>query len=493
MVSPNGTTQVSPVEPTTYTITATGPGGASDPVSVTVTVLTSQPTVTLTATPTTITRGQSTRLTWTSNVASCIIDPGHNTVGPNGYAIVTPDNDITYTITATNSMGTATATCPITVIQIVQPTVSISADPPAVLSGGATTLTWRSTNALTCSVQPGGFSGRSGSTPPLTLTQPTTYTITATGPGGTATGSVTVYIIKPGAITITSPLASDNIKRPDTLVRGTIVTADLLTGNLPGNDIGVTVNGVVAQVYGNQFAANHVPLSQGDNTITATAISSDDYIATNAVTVSADTSARHISLTSNLEWGIMQPGITPLDFTLTLVKSYTNPGYSFTYEGPSAVINTGDDGTLMQFNRSITVPGLYFITAIDNEIVDPVTTVQHTDTVAIMAESLTVFDTKLKGKWGGMKSGFANADITQALKLYSSFSIDKYRTILTAIPDKLPTIAADMQNIELIIVDDKIAKYRIIRMDTFNGQILPITYYIYFIKDINGLWKIDKW
>ena len=76
---------------------------------------------------------------------------------------------------------------------------------------------------------------------------------------------------------------------------------------------------------------------------------------------------------------------------------------------------------------------------------------------------------------------------------YSSISNEKYTRIFNSITNKLPNIAAAMQDIELIFVDGNIAKYSIIKAETINGQTLPITYYIYFIKDIDGLWKIDKW
>jgi len=47
-------------------------------------------------------------------------------------------------------------------------------------------------------------------------------------------------------------------------VKGVIV-------NSTGNETGVTVNGVVATVTGNQFIAEHVPLAEGANTLTVTA------------------------------------------------------------------------------------------------------------------------------------------------------------------------------------------------------------------------------
>ena len=66
------------------------------------------------------------------------------------------------------------------------------------------------------------------------------------------------------ALNITYPLTGDTIFRPDVLVIGDII-------NTSGNETGVTVNGIVATVYGNQFIANHVPLVEGVNTITVTA------------------------------------------------------------------------------------------------------------------------------------------------------------------------------------------------------------------------------
>ena len=321
----------------------------------------------------------------------------------------------------------------------------------------------------------------------------TTYTITATGQGGTASDSVNVYVYQkqPGVFHIVSPMPGELIQRPDTLVQG-IIDREAFTGD----DIGVVVNGVVAHVYGNWFAANHAPLQEGDNsTITAHAFNDAGDNATDSITVSADTSGNYITLSGNPESGIVS-GIAPLDFTLSLAKTYTSQGYSFSYSPDNGSIeNLGDNGTTMQFKRSIAEPGLYYITVEDNETVDNVTKVLHTDTICIMADNRTALDIKLKGKWGGMKAGFVSQNIEQSLKYISFLSNDKYREIFTAISDQFPTILADMQGqtIQLIVVEDNIAQYGIIREDTINGQTLPITYFIYFIKDRNGLWKIDKW
>lgn len=132
----------------------------------------------------------------------------------------------------------------------------------------------------------------------------------------------------------------------------------------------------------------------------------------------------------------------------------------------------------------------------DNETLDNGTIRLHTDTIAVMAENKTQLDTKLRGKWNGMKAGFTapnGPNIEGSLKYISMLSNEKYREIFTAISAQLPSIAADMNDIQMIYAKGNIAKYRIRRDDTINGSTVTITYYIYFIKDMNGIWKIDKW
>jgi hypothetical protein len=76
------------------------------------------------------------------------------------------------------------------------PTVSITASPLAVSSGSSSTLNWSSTGAISCSAS-GGWSGSkavSGSASTGGLTATTTYNLSCTGDGGTASASVTVTV-----------------------------------------------------------------------------------------------------------------------------------------------------------------------------------------------------------------------------------------------------------------------------------------------------------
>lgn len=75
------------------------------------------PSATLAASPTTIYRGMSSLLTWTTaNATSASIDQGIGGVTLNGSQSVSPTTTTTYTLTATGPGGTATATATVTVL-----------------------------------------------------------------------------------------------------------------------------------------------------------------------------------------------------------------------------------------------------------------------------------------------------------------------------------------------------------------------------------------
>ena len=78
-----------------------------------------------------------------------------------------------------------------------QPTVTLSASPASVNSGGTVTLSWTSTDATDADIEPGvGKVAVQGATP-VNPESSTTYTITATGPGGTATATARVTVGAP--------------------------------------------------------------------------------------------------------------------------------------------------------------------------------------------------------------------------------------------------------------------------------------------------------
>jgi peptidoglycan-associated lipoprotein len=78
-----------------------------------------------------------------------------------------------------------------------RPTVTITADPTAINKGDSTTLHWSSTNATQLTIAPDvGAVAPEGSTK-VSPTDSVTYTVTASGPGGSADSSVRITVAAP--------------------------------------------------------------------------------------------------------------------------------------------------------------------------------------------------------------------------------------------------------------------------------------------------------
>jgi peptidoglycan-associated lipoprotein len=83
-----------------------------------------------------------------------------------------------------------------------QPTVTLNASPTSVKSGDTVTLSWTSTDATDLDIEPGIGKVVAQGTTPVNPTQSTTFTITATGPGGTATADARITV---GAAPVETP------------------------------------------------------------------------------------------------------------------------------------------------------------------------------------------------------------------------------------------------------------------------------------------------
>jgi hypothetical protein len=175
-----------------------GGGGSSAPAATPNPVI-----VSIGANPTALTVGQSTTLTWSSsNATACqASDAWNGAVALSGTQLVAPPAAGTFTyiltcdgVTSSESVVVANAPTPM-------PTVSLSLVPASVPAGQPSTLTWSTTNARTCvasSVPSGAWAGSQATSGSITVAQAVagtyTYTLSCTGAGGSASGSVTLGV-----------------------------------------------------------------------------------------------------------------------------------------------------------------------------------------------------------------------------------------------------------------------------------------------------------
>ena len=80
-----------------------------------------------------------------------------------------------------------------------QPTVTLSADPTSINKGDSSTLRWSSTNATQLTIAPEVGAVAPEGTTKVTPSDSTTYTITASGPGGSANSTVRITVEAPQA------------------------------------------------------------------------------------------------------------------------------------------------------------------------------------------------------------------------------------------------------------------------------------------------------
>ncbi|KXJ98664.1 MAG: hypothetical protein UZ19_OD1000644 [Parcubacteria bacterium OLB19] len=160
------------------------------------------PTLTFTASPTTVTPGSASTLTWSAtNVTTCIASGDWSgskaTGGSQSTGALSTVKTYTYTLRCIAPGGDITRSVTVSVSSVaLAPTLTFTASPTTVTPGGASTLTWSSTNVTTC-IASGDWSGSKatgGSQSTGALFSSKTYSLTCTGAGGSVNRSVTINV-----------------------------------------------------------------------------------------------------------------------------------------------------------------------------------------------------------------------------------------------------------------------------------------------------------
>jgi hypothetical protein len=89
-----------------------------------------------------------------------------------------------------------------------------------------------------------------------------------------------------------------------------------------------------------------------------------------------------------------------------------------------------------------------------------------------------------------MKFEMLNGNVAQVAGYFSEQTRERYASIFNAIPDQLPQIALGINDIEPVYFEEYGAKFRIKRTEVIEGITYDITYYIYFVQEEDGSWKI---
>ena len=270
-----------------YTITATNTGG-TDTASVTITVNDITPSITYSTTSLTLEKGTTMTTETPTSTGGTVVSYSVSPTLPAGLSLDTSTGAISgtpsavtssasYTITATNTGGTDTASMTI-VVNDVAPSITYSTNSFTLTKGTAmTTASVTSTGGTVVSYSvsptlPAGLSldtstGAISGTP-TAVTSSASYTITATNTGGTDTASVTIVVnditpsISYGTTSLTLEKGTAMTTQSPTSTGGVVVTYSV-SPTLPA---GLSLDSSTGAISGTPTAIT----SSASYTITAT-------------------------------------------------------------------------------------------------------------------------------------------------------------------------------------------------------------------------------
>ncbi len=393
---------------------------------------------------------------------------------------ISKDGYATYNFSGTMTAGeTVTIDAALNRLLPVISNISVSA-----ITANSATITWTTDQLSDSFIEYGMTTSYGSSASDATLTASHTITLsnlisgttyhfkaTSTNSYGfsSSSGDLTFKISSPLiSLTITFPSDGGSISVRDTIIEGTIMHAR-------GSETGVVVNGMLANIYGNEFVVNHVPLVEGPNAITATATDIDGNTDTVSITVNAGTPANYIRITSNAESGLL-----PLDSILKLESSLDLTNASLTYAGPAPVEFLSTSAS--EYRVRMTAEGIYYFTAtITDSSGNP-----YSGTVAITVLPEAYIDGLLRGKWEAMRAKLASGDIEGALVSFDESTKQDYRDLFGVLSTILPTVAQDMSDIKLVEYLGNAAIYDI--RTTRDG--VEYSFQLLFGKDLSGIWRI---
>lgn len=291
----------------------------------------------------------------------------------------------------------------------------------------------------------------------------------ASGPGGQLTISIEC-VANCFEVAISSQVPGAILNQHRVLVTGTVSSSS--------EEVGVTVNTGPGYVSGPpfSFAVPEVPLGLGLNILTAIATNSCGMQATASTEVNVQSLQEPLVILS----ANPSAGVAPLNVQLRALAIPPNPVVSYTW---NFTAQTGSELSVIY-----DAAGLYFpqVTVTDAK------GLTYTATAVVNVLDPARLNVLLQAKWADMREALSQGDVEQALSYFTKGSQDQYRQIFEAIQEKLPEEAANLQDIALVSFSGTTAKYRIQRTVTINGQPQTLTYWVYFIQDADGIWRIKQ-
>ena len=270
-------------------------------------------------------------------------------------------------------------------------------------------------------------------------------------------------------VNISEPQDGATINKGLTIIRGTLESQTA--------DVGIRVNGVLAEIQGENWVAAGVPLMEGQNEIKVVATDGVGNTDEKKITINNESTLQPLTVKS-----FPPNGIAPLE-TSFKIETNTNSSissYRIDFDGDSLIdLETASPDDI---NHKYEAPGLYLpvVTVVDNA------GVEYTEMTVVNVISKDQIDTLIQNKWSNMADSLVNKNIDQAIKYFLGGEDSKYKKVFEDLKDYLPQIYGRKASLEFVSLYEDEMHYEYIVIEEGDA----ISYPVIFYKDSNGLWKI---
>lgn len=260
-----------------------------------------------------------------------------------------------------------------------------------------------------------------------------------------------------------------------TVTSNTVNVVGTFTGPL---NTGITVNGIAASLSGNKFAASNVPLEEGGNTLTFLATTFDGFTVTKTLSVTRAGSSPYRIETFPLA------GIAPLEVRFSIENLGTDPitRIDVDFEGDGSVDFTTTDAA-GEIRHTYRNPGVFEATVtLTNNVGFRV------EKAVIVVQDPSQMDQLFNTLWKGMNEALIAKDKPKALEYLNPAARLKYAPVFDALMPHFPTIVSSYSGLQRVSISADIGEYAVNR--TIRG--LNNIFLVYFLKDADGVWRLDS-
>lgn len=252
----------------------------------------------------------------------------------------------------------------------------------------------------------------------------------------------------------------------------TVVTGFAGEGDM---DAGVRVNGVLANVHNGYFTANGVPLSNGMNTIKAEMINEKGTLASDSIEI-----FRMPAVEDEFAIHAQEAGTVPIKLKVTIEEPWdvSFRDFDLVISGPSAAQVLADDR--LHYTVLISEPGVYLFTFSGTDLNGN----RHSRGFSFTGMTRDDAEGILRTIWGEFRGQITSGNSDAALSKIIPQTRSGYREQFLMAGPSLPDFFSDIGDIQLVELSDNMAKARL----NHGG----LTHYIWFSRDIYGLWKVYK-